>query len=235
MRAGLVLECVRKTYRARYYNPATGRFLSEDPLGLARSGTNLYAYAYGSPLNFIDPTGLKNCFKCAADFADKVSLANGLKQIGVNDFAADMIGGNAFSGLTGLVNNVATGDQSGHSLGYNAGQVAVAGPTQGFGTIVDAVAEAQSSNVVMTTLFHGDVVAESSWTQMGVADVVSNKIFGAAGTALESGGELTTLAGEASTVGLSGAEFASGVGEAKLAYDALTYGAGFAGCAFGLF
>jgi hypothetical protein len=58
MRAGLVLEGVRKTYRARYYNPNTGRFLSEDPMGFAGSGTNLYAYAKNNPINLKDPYGL---------------------------------------------------------------------------------------------------------------------------------------------------------------------------------
>ena len=58
MRAGLVLEGVRKTYRARYYNPTTGRFLSEDPLGIMGSGTNLYAYANNNPINLNDPLGL---------------------------------------------------------------------------------------------------------------------------------------------------------------------------------
>jgi hypothetical protein len=54
----LALEGVRKTYRARYYNPTTGRFLSEDPAGFGGSGTNLYAYVGNSPINFIDPFGL---------------------------------------------------------------------------------------------------------------------------------------------------------------------------------
>jgi RHS repeat-associated protein len=44
-------------YRARYYSPTTGRFLSEDPLGFAGSGTNLYAYVDDSPTNAIDPSG----------------------------------------------------------------------------------------------------------------------------------------------------------------------------------
>ena len=44
-------------YRARYYNPSTGRFISEDPMGL-RGGINEYAYVGNSPLNFIDPFGL---------------------------------------------------------------------------------------------------------------------------------------------------------------------------------
>ncbi len=51
-----VLPC-RSYYRARYYNPTTGRFLSEDPIGF-RGGINKYAYVGGSPSNFIDPFGL---------------------------------------------------------------------------------------------------------------------------------------------------------------------------------
>ena len=46
-------------YRARYYNPTTGRFLSEDPMGFAGSGTNLYAYAGDDPIDFSDPFGLR--------------------------------------------------------------------------------------------------------------------------------------------------------------------------------
>lgn len=45
-------------YRARYYNPTTGRFLSEDPAGFGGSGTNLYAYAFDNPVDFNDPFGL---------------------------------------------------------------------------------------------------------------------------------------------------------------------------------
>ena len=44
-------------YRARYYNPATGRFISEDPLGFGGGDVNLYAYVADSPTNFTDPFG----------------------------------------------------------------------------------------------------------------------------------------------------------------------------------
>jgi hypothetical protein len=44
-------------HRARYYNPTTGRFLSEDPAGFGGSGPNLYAYVGDNPVNFRDPTG----------------------------------------------------------------------------------------------------------------------------------------------------------------------------------
>lgn len=43
--------------RARYYDPASGRFISPDPLGFNAEGNNFYAYVLGSPLNFNDPTG----------------------------------------------------------------------------------------------------------------------------------------------------------------------------------
>ena len=40
-------------YRARYYDPVTGRLLSEDPLGL-KAGTNLFTYTANRPVNFRD-------------------------------------------------------------------------------------------------------------------------------------------------------------------------------------
>ncbi len=43
--------------RARYYDPAAGRFISEDPLGLS-AGINPYAYGGNDPINQRDPSGL---------------------------------------------------------------------------------------------------------------------------------------------------------------------------------
>jgi RHS repeat-associated protein len=48
--------------RFRYYEPGAGRFVSQDPIGLA-GGSNAYQYAPNSN-SWIDPTGLKkNCGK----------------------------------------------------------------------------------------------------------------------------------------------------------------------------
>jgi RHS repeat-associated protein len=43
--------------RARYYGPAAGRFMSEDPIKF-KGGINSYRYVGNSPLNWVDPQGL---------------------------------------------------------------------------------------------------------------------------------------------------------------------------------
>jgi RHS repeat-associated protein len=44
-------------YRARYYDPMQGRFISKDPIGFAGGDLNLYGYVKNNPLNFTDPKG----------------------------------------------------------------------------------------------------------------------------------------------------------------------------------
>jgi RHS repeat-associated protein len=48
-------------YRNRYYDQRTGRFIQEDPIGIA-GGTNLYQYGANNPASYTDPFGLTLCF-----------------------------------------------------------------------------------------------------------------------------------------------------------------------------
>ena len=43
--------------RNRYYDPQTGRFTQEDPIGIA-GGLNVYGYGAGDPVSYSDPYGL---------------------------------------------------------------------------------------------------------------------------------------------------------------------------------
>jgi len=44
-------------YRARYYDPATGRFTKEDPLRFGPGDANFYRYVRNNPIYYTDPTG----------------------------------------------------------------------------------------------------------------------------------------------------------------------------------
>ena len=57
-------------YRARWYDPQVGRFLSEDPIA---SDPNLYRYCGNSPLMNVDPSGL--CFSSLSSAFNSVSSA----------------------------------------------------------------------------------------------------------------------------------------------------------------
>jgi RHS repeat-associated protein len=65
-------------YRARYYDPASGRFLSEDPVRFS-AGVNFYDYVYNNPVRYADPMGLSPqdaqriqlaCKKCTQQLTD---------------------------------------------------------------------------------------------------------------------------------------------------------------------
>jgi RHS repeat-associated protein len=44
-------------YRARYYDPSLGRFLTADPIGFASGDTNFYRYVLNNPNIYKDPSG----------------------------------------------------------------------------------------------------------------------------------------------------------------------------------
>jgi RHS repeat-associated protein len=45
-------------YRARYYDPSIGRFISEDPIGFDAGDMNLYRYVANTPMTYTDPSGM---------------------------------------------------------------------------------------------------------------------------------------------------------------------------------
>ena len=58
-------------YRARYYDPKSGRFVGEDPIRWA-GGLNLYGYVGNEPISWRDPWGLKRRSKGSASTTSAV-------------------------------------------------------------------------------------------------------------------------------------------------------------------
>jgi len=95
-------------YRARYYDPEVGRFLTEDPIGFD-GGINFYTYAQNNPVNFNDPmghdvvtSGFK--FEVAGWAAQIVKKAYEITTGDVNDFTVTGLGlgvALSFPGLSG--------------------------------------------------------------------------------------------------------------------------------------
>jgi RHS repeat-associated protein len=56
-------------YRARYYDPSAGRFISEDPIRFEAKQTSFYPYVKNSPANYVDPSGLSAWNKTKAFMA----------------------------------------------------------------------------------------------------------------------------------------------------------------------
>ncbi len=57
--------------RNRYYNPETGRFISEDP---ARDGSNWYTYCKNNPVTFVDPWGLSSIIFVSNEMREQAKI-----------------------------------------------------------------------------------------------------------------------------------------------------------------
>ena len=86
--------------RHRLYSPVLRRFLSADPLGFA-GGANVYAYADGNPLAYVDPLGL-----CADDAGFLSYLGDSAEQVLLGNFTDKVTGlgtaGEVAAGVFGI-------------------------------------------------------------------------------------------------------------------------------------
>ena len=131
-------------YRKRYYDPRTGRFLQQDPLGFAAGDSNHYRYVFNDPVNLVDPFGLQAANEDAA--LRTLALGLGIGTVGVAfnnliqniDLSLDLPpllpssadGGGSGSGASG---SGGSGGNSGpgNSGPGNSGPGAAAGPRSG--------------------------------------------------------------------------------------------------------
>jgi len=96
--------------RARSYDPATGRFTQEDPIGLA-GGTNLYGFAGSDPVNYWDPSGnfpIRNLIGPAIGFGAVVAFGTA----GPMTFGKSLVGALQATGAAALGSAAAAGIES---------------------------------------------------------------------------------------------------------------------------
>jgi RHS repeat-associated protein len=107
-------------YRARYYNPATGRFLSEDPIGFY-GGNNFYRYVGNDPADLIDPFGLWSWTGVGAGVGGALGgIGGALLGAGTGTLVAPgvgTIGGGWEGGVVGAAGGAVAGAAVGAAIG----------------------------------------------------------------------------------------------------------------------
>jgi len=96
-------------YRARYYDPEIGRFISEDPLGF-KAGVNFYAYVGNNPVNFNDPSGLEPGDVYAFEPSNFIGEAIALVDPPYSHIAYEILGGRLIEATRAGVNIVDLAD-----------------------------------------------------------------------------------------------------------------------------
>ena len=171
--------------RARYYDPVSSEFISQDPLGFAGGDTNLYRRAGNSPANATDPSGLAWGWAAAGIGAGvsvvgytigtgAYSIWTGQNQFSVGGFAGAAAGG----AVAGLVFGALTGDVT--SAAGLVGASALAGGAGGLasgavGTLTDQTVQ---SALTGTNQYNLTAVGQNALSE-GVTGLVGGAIGGA--------------------------------------------------------
>ena len=98
-------------FRARYYDPESGRFVSRDPVELIEyepESSNPYQFVYNNPLIYSDPTGEFTLMELNAGYATEKALNSVQLQISnyARQYLIDKARGVATDIITGVAQNI---------------------------------------------------------------------------------------------------------------------------------
>jgi RHS repeat-associated protein len=146
-------------YRARYYDPAAGRFLNEDPLGFM-GGINKYGFVRNSPLNWVDRfgTSASSC-ECQEPNRNRMSLSRRMSLVGF-----------------GSLHVILGGSKIGLALGAEAETVGLATPIAGYFAVQGAGNFVQGMTEILAGAV-GDPAGEALVSSAGSV-TTSLSIFG---------------------------------------------------------
>ena len=119
--------------RARYYDPVSSEFISQDPLGFAGGDTNLYRRAGNSPANATDPSGMIiNVGTAAAGAGIGAVIGGGFYLVSTYVSGRDFsLSDFAIATASGAVSGAVAGATGGASLLAQAASGAAAGAAGG--------------------------------------------------------------------------------------------------------
>ena len=129
----------------RDYNPSVGRWMTEDPIGLA-GGENLYGYCGNDPVNAVDPLGLSPDCNDNDDIIASYSGAGGLRKAfnaAFTQSGSDLV--NQDYDRLGLTQEYGKVYPAGRDIAIN---VAVGVATEGLGAAAEAIGAAGETTAI---------------------------------------------------------------------------------------
>ncbi|ODS24406.1 hypothetical protein AB835_03655 [Candidatus Endobugula sertula] len=188
----------------RYYDPATGRYTTSDPIGLL-GGMNTYGYAGQNPLLYVDPYGL---YCLSPEAIGAISGA-------VGGLVSGALAGSAAGGV-GAIPGAVAGGVAGALVGAGSGFLAASSTGQA------AAAGAIGSNGTASGLVGGvaGAVVSQGLSQSGAANPVTAAGIGGAVGGVYAAGVAGTALAPTAAVGAIGGLVAGGTSELlKLGQD----------------
>ena len=142
--------------RNRYYDPASGRFTQEDPIGIA-GGMNQYGFGRGDPVNSSDPFGLAP----DTSFADERARQETQKCVSESKTCAELIGVLANDKSKW---NIATRNILGSDLGEPEYESSETGELTGGTLVIEGRAEkyADASDEIGEPITYGTILAHEA-------------------------------------------------------------------------
>ncbi|MFM8222611.1 MAG: RHS repeat-associated core domain-containing protein, partial [Planctomycetaceae bacterium] len=154
-------------YRARWYDPRAGRFISEDPLSFAAGDVNLNRYVGNGATLWVDPSGM-----AAQHVSVSIDINDELPSSGGNQGPPSL-----WQEYCHYLNDPSAMDSDLEGLFYVAGGIGIAAGTVAGGVLI-------AGSVTGTALLGGSATLV---TTTGVPTVAGNAVIGKCSASLISG------------------------------------------------